>query len=125
MVRRRPDRWTGYRDVSQRSGFRRTTLQPRGVPAQVIVHERRDEVVAVVVAGLAAQSEGNVRFLTGAPQQFGSKLLGEERICVAVVDQKLGKPGAVLDEGNGVVLSPGLLVAAKITAQRLGSPGHL
>src|SRR5262245_12928370 len=91
----------------------------------MIAHERRDEIVAVVVAALAAQGEGNLRLLTGGLQQFRSKLLGEELVGVAIIDQKLGKSGAVLDQGDGVILPPGLLFAAEKAAQRLGSPGYL
>src|SRR5262245_12893932 len=91
----------------------------------MIAHERRDEIVAVVVAILLTQGEGNVRFLTSALQQFRSKLLGEELVGGAIVDQKFGESGAVLDQGDGVMLSPGLRVAAEVAAQRLGSPGHL
>ena len=63
------------------SGF-----QPRGVPPQMIAHECRDEIIAVVVATLAAQGNGNVRFLTGALQQFRAKLLAEELVGVAIID---------------------------------------
>ena len=79
----------------------------------MIAHERRDEIIAVVVATLAAQCNGNVRFLTGALQQFRAKLLGEELVGVAIIDQKFGKPGAILDQGDSVMLAPGLLVAAE------------
>ena len=43
-------------------------LQARGVPAQMIVHEGGDEVIAVVVTGLATQGEGNVRPLARSLQ---------------------------------------------------------
>src|ERR1700761_9353262 len=41
------------------------SLQPIGVPAQMIGHEGRDEIVAVVVTGLPTQGEGDVRFVAG------------------------------------------------------------
>ena len=77
----------------------------------------------MIVATLASQGNGNVRFLTGALQQFRAKLLAEELVGVAIIDQKLGKPGTILDQGDGVMLAPGFLVAAKIAAQRLGAHG--
>src|SRR3954454_13660273 len=57
-------------------------LQPRGVPAQMIVHEGGNEVIAVIVASLGAQGEGNVRLLAGRLQQLRAQLLGEKRIGV-------------------------------------------
>src|SRR5882757_7088439 len=77
---------------------RSSSLQPRGMPAQMIGHEGRDEVVAVVVAGLAPQGEGNVGLFACRFQQLGPKLLGEELVGIAVVHQQLGEPGAVLDQ---------------------------
>ena len=68
------------------SGF-----QPRGMPAQMIAHEGGDEVIAVVVTGLAAQVERDIRLLASALQQFRAKLFGQERVGVAVVDQQIGK----------------------------------
>jgi hypothetical protein len=61
--------------------------QTRGVPAQMIAHEGGDEIVAVVVTGLAAETKGNRRFLTGGLQQFRAKLLGEKRVGIAIVHQ--------------------------------------
>ena len=42
--------------------------QPRGVPAQMIGHKGRDEIIAVVVAGLLAQGEGKAGVLAGLLQ---------------------------------------------------------
>src|SRR5689334_342202 len=98
--------------------------QTRRVPAQMIVHEAGDEVVAVVVAGLAPQGEGYPRFLARGLQQLGPQLLGEERVGVAIVDQKFRESGAVLDQRDGVVLAPGVLVLAEIASQRLDAPGN-
>ena len=57
-------------NVLEQSGF-----QARGVPAQMIAHEGGDEVVAVVVASLAAQGERDAGLVAGGLQQLGSELL--------------------------------------------------
>jgi len=44
------------------------------MPAQMIGHEGGDEVVAVVIAGLPAQGEGDFGFLAGGLQQLGDGL---------------------------------------------------
>lgn len=79
------------------------------MPAQMIGHEGRDEVIAVVVTWLAAKGEGNVRLLAGAFQQFRAKLLGQKRIGVTIVHQQIEESGAVLDQRDRVMPAPGLL----------------
>jgi hypothetical protein len=100
-------------------------MQARGVPAQVIFHEGRYEVVAVVIAGLAAEHEWNFRFRTCVLQQFGAKLGSQELIGVANIDKKIGKPRAILDQRDGIVLAPCVARLAEISAQRLDPPWHL
>src|SRR5580704_777282 len=100
-------------------------LQPRGVPAQVIRHEGRYEVVAVVIARLAAKQERDAGLRAGTLQQLRAQLLGEERIGIADIDEKIGKPRAVLDQCNGIVLAPGLAGIAEVTGQRLDAPWDL
>ena len=58
-------------------------------------------------------------------QQFGAKLFGQEWIGVAVIDQHIGKPRAVLDQCDRVVLAPGRAIVAEISAERLDAPWHL
>ena len=52
----------------------------------MIFHEGGNEVVAVVVAGLHAQAEGDPGLRAGLTEQFGAKLFGKERIRIAEVD---------------------------------------
>src|SRR4030081_3406443 len=85
-------------------------LEARGMPAQMVVHEGGDEVIAVIVTALAAQGERNVRFLAGSLQQLRAKLFGQERIGVAIVHQQIGKSGSVLDQRDRIMPAPGLLV---------------
>ena len=83
------------------------------MPAQMIGHEGRDEIIAVVVAALAPQGEGDVGLLAGSLQQFRLELLGQELIGVAIVDQEVPEFRTVLDQGDRVVLAPGILVRCR------------
>src|SRR5262245_30500878 len=101
-----------------------SALQPLGVPAQMVSQECGDEVVAVIVAGLPAQGEGDPGFLARALQQLRAELLREKLVGVAVVDQQIGQSGAVLDQRDRIVLAPCLPVIAEIAAERLDAPWH-
>src|ERR1035438_2551114 len=103
----------------------RSDAQSRGVPAQMIFDECRYEIIAVVVAGPAAEQQWNCRLRAGALQQFGTELFGQELIGIAVIDQQIGKTRAVLDEGDSIVPAPGRAVMAEISAQGLDAPRHL
>ena len=60
--------------------------KPLGMPAQMIAHEGGDEIVAVVVAVLPPQREGNSDFLAGYAQKLGAQLLVEKLIGIAIVN---------------------------------------
>src|SRR5689334_2849983 len=109
---------------SRRAERSPSCLEPRRVPPQMIGHEGGDEIIAVVVAALTPEREANAGLLACCVQEFGLELLGQELIGIAIVDQKLGKLGAVLDQRDGVVVAPGLLVVAEIASKRLDTPGH-
>ena len=47
-----------------------------------------------------------LRLGAGLLQQFGAELFGEERVGVAMIDQKIGEPRAVLDQRHRVVRAP-------------------
>src|ERR1700687_3009125 len=103
----------------------RLSLQPRGMPAQMILHEGGNEVVAVVVAAVETKDEGDFRLRTCLLEQFQAKLLHQERVGIAAIDEKIGKPGAVLDQRDGVMLAPRFPAIAEITPQRLDAPRYL
>src|ERR1700733_2501904 len=62
--------------------------QSRGMPADMVFHECRYEVVAVVIAGPAAKIQGDVGLRASLLQELGAKLFGQEWIGIAVVDQE-------------------------------------
>src|SRR5207237_5507035 len=103
----------------------RSCAQSGGVPAQMIFHECGYEIIAVVVAGLTAEQQWNLRLRAGALQKLGAKLLGQELIGVADIDQQIREPSTVLDERDGIVSAPSRTVIAEIPAERLDAPWHL
>src|SRR5262245_53710147 len=98
---------------------RPSRIQSCCVPVQMVAHESGDEIVAVVVAGLTAQRQRDVRSRTGSLQQLRAQLLGQELVGIAIIDQEARIFGAVFDQRHGVVRAPGVLVAAEIAAERL------
>src|SRR5262249_23172817 len=104
----------------------RSTAQRGAVMTQVILDERADEVVAVIVARLHPQAQRLAGRRAGFLQQFGAEILLEELVGAALVDEDLaGKTPALRDEFAGVVLLPGLAVGTEITRECLGAaPRH-
>src|ERR1700678_1504094 len=102
------------------SGF-----QSCGVPAHVIFHVGRYEVIAVVIASVAAKGQRDLGLPAGVFQQVRAKLFGQELIGIAIVDQEIGKPRPTLDKGDSIVLAPGGASIAEISAQRLDPPWYL
>ena len=73
------------------------------MPAQMVGHEGRDEIIAVIIAGLAAQGQIDSGVGAGAFEQLGAKLLLEELVDIADVDQQFRHPGAAGRCGGGTV----------------------
>src|SRR3984885_8795164 len=90
----------------------------------MIAHEGGDKIITVVVTTLPTQRERNAGLVASVLQQLGTKLFGQKLIGVAIVDQEFAKPGAVLDQGDGIMLAPTRLVVAEIAAERLDTPGR-
>ena len=90
----------------------------------MIRHECRDEVIAVVVAGLQPQLERDPGAVAGIAQKFGSELIGEKLIALPLIDENPGNAGACVDQGDGIVAIPGGAIVAQIACQRLFSPRH-
>ena len=91
----------------------------------MVGHERRDEIIAVVVPRLAPERQWDSGRRACSFEEFGPQLFFDERVRIADVDKQLGQPRAVLDQGDGVMLVPCIAVAAEITGQRLLPPRHL
>src|SRR6266403_3144095 len=100
-------------------------VQPRSMPTKMIGHEGRDKVIAVVIAVLETEGVGDSGFRASRLQQFRAKLLHQERIGVAAVDQEIGKSSAVLDQRDRIVLAPSLSIVTEIGCQRLDTPRNL
>src|SRR5262245_23961794 len=65
-------------------------LQPSRMPADMIGHEGRDEIIAVVVARLPAEGQRNASIGAGALEQLRPQLALEERVGIADIDQQVG-----------------------------------
>jgi hypothetical protein len=74
---------------------------------------------------VGAQGERNAGARAGGAEQLGTKLLGEEAVRLALVDEQFGQAGAVLDQRDGVVATPGCAVGPQIAPQRFLAPGDL
>ena len=89
------------------------------MPAQVFFDERTDEVVAVVIALMPADLDGDAANLARGFEQFRFQLLGEVRIVGALVDEDRRVRAGVFDTARhlaGVVLAPGIFVVTEIVA---------
>src|SRR6476646_5945793 len=99
--------------------------EPCGMPAQMIGHEGRDEVITVIVAGLHPQGQRNARIGASPFEQLGPKFFLDERVVGANVDQQTVDPRPIRDQRAGIVPAPGALVVPELMAQRLLAPRHL
>ena len=74
---------------------------------QMILDERRDEEIAVVVAVAQPQVQRHACVFARLPQQLGLELAFEERIARALVDeQRRSAPAAIGDQRRRVVVAP-------------------
>ena len=88
----------------------------------VVGHEARHEIVAVIVAGLVAERERDAGRAECLLEQVGLELLLEEIIRRTLVDQDLGGPIGGARKFRGVVLAPSVAVVAKIARENAFSP---
>src|SRR5262249_8713253 len=59
------------------------------VPLEMIVHERRDEIVRMIVPGLHPQRDALSRLLRGVHEELGFELTLEILVGVSLLDQDL------------------------------------
>src|SRR4051812_13413137 len=95
------------------------------MPAQMVLHEGRDEIVRVVVALLHPEGERDAGVAAGGFEQFRSQLSFEEAVGSALIDEDFRKAGAILDERDGVRRAPGAAVGAEVAAEGFLAPGDL
>ena len=97
------------------------------VKLQVIVDHRGDEVVAVVIAGMAPQGQRLAGRRASGFEYFGEQLVGQEFVSQALIDQdaRAGKAGAARPSARWRHALPGGRVAAPRYAENALSPqGH-
>src|SRR5215218_5813497 len=93
------------------------------MPAEMILHEGRDEEVGVVVAVLVPQRERDAGSRACRLQKLGLQLAGEEGVGRALVDEDVGQAGAIGDQGACVVGPPRIAIGSKVARERLLAPG--
>ena len=96
--------------------------QPLRMPGEMVAHEGRDEIVGMVIAGLAAQRQVDPGAVAGPFQKLRLQLFGQEIVRLALVDEDVLHPCPVLDQRAGIVFAPRLPVRAEIAGQRLLAP---
>src|SRR5262249_1444123 len=92
---------------------------------QMILDERADEIVTVVVTRLQPQPQRLAAGLAGLGEPFRMQRVVEETVGDALVDEDLaGETAALLDQRAGVVLLPRVAILAEILRKRLLPPAH-
>jgi len=90
------------------------------VESQVLVDERRDEVVAVVVAFAHSQVEGDAGALACFAQKMRLELPLEESVACALIDEdRAAGIAGILDQRRRVVRAPCRAIVAEVAGERL------
>src|SRR5690606_5241358 len=93
--------------------------------AEVVLHEGRDEVVAVVVALLHAQAQGLAALPAGFGEALGLQLALEEGVARALVDEDRRRVLRRTHELRRVVAGPRFAIVAEVSAEGLLAPRDL
>src|SRR3546814_17026868 len=93
------------------------------MPIQMVFHEGRDEIIAVVVSGAQAKLELDASALAGALKKLGAQLFFKKPVGLALVDQERGTQSAVPNKTDQIMLPQGSLFRAKLPPKALLSPG--
>src|SRR3546814_11141973 len=72
---------------------------------QMVFHEGRDEIIAVVVSGAQAKLELDASALAGALKKLGAQLFFKKTVGFALVDQERRHPSAVLNQSDRIMRS--------------------
>src|SRR5579863_378095 len=109
--------------AKQRTTF--SCAQRRRMMTQMIFHERTDEPVAMIVAGLHAQIQRLTDFLAHLGENLRTQGLVEELVRVALVDQDRARKALALHQFGCIVWLPGLAIGTE-KARKCGlAPAHL
>src|SRR3546814_7737404 len=96
---------TLFRSPSRGRKGRNSRLQPLRMPGDMLGHEGRDEIIAVVISGL----HPDLRLLPVAiarfDQQFGIELFGQEIVSLALKDKQVGHEQHMSEHGARAIRS--------------------
>src|SRR5512134_2465481 len=88
----------------------------------MVFHKARYEKVAVIVTGLAAQLQVMTGLARGLFEHLRVKLIGEELVGGALVDENRAVDCVAAQELAGVPVSPSLPIGAQIGGEDLDAP---
>src|SRR3546814_10207288 len=95
------------------------------MPGDMLGHEGRDEIIAVVISGLHPDLRLLPVALARFDQQFGLELFGQEIVRLALIDQQVGPAQPLIEQGARVIGVPLLAVITEVIAERLLAPRAL
>src|SRR3546814_18858712 len=95
------------------------------MPIQMVFHEGRDEIIAVVVSGAQAKLELAASALAGALKKLGAQLFFKQTVGFAMVDQERRHPSALLNQSDGIMSDQDTLLRASISTPSLFITGTL
>src|SRR3546814_5204384 len=95
------------------------------MPGDMLGHEGRDEIIAVVISGLRPDFRLLPVALARFDQQSGLELFGQEIVRLALIDEQVGHAQPLIEQGARVIGVPLLAVVAEVARQRLLAPRAL
>src|SRR5690554_1314362 len=93
--------------------------------AQVFTNEAGNEVIAMVIAFVAIQSQWITTHLRCSLQRFRLELLSQKVIGFTLIYQRRHKLRGVLHQQAGVIFSPAVGIITQISSECLLSPGAI
>src|SRR3546814_13589050 len=94
---------TLFRSPSRGRKGRNSRLQPRRMPGDMLGHEGRDEIIAVVISGLHPDFRLLPVALARFDQQSGVELLGQAIVRLALIDEQGGHAQPPIEQGARVL----------------------
>ena len=92
------------------------------MPAQMIGHECRDEIIAMIIARLHPDRRGLTGGGTSLRQEVRLELTFKEIIGFSLINQQIRQARPACDECAGIIVRPSLPIFPEVAAERLLPP---
>src|SRR3546814_14199095 len=89
---------TLFRSPSRGREGRNSRLQPLRMPGDMLGHEGRDEIIAVVISGLHPDFRLLPVALARFDQKSGLELFGQEIVRLALIDEQVGHAPPLIEQ---------------------------